>query len=804
MPLLRKNPRALAEKAVKSGDFTRAGELYEELGERYFADYYEKAGQHANRTRKRRCEVALALELDREELAASYYMRARRPDQAAVLYRKLGEDLKAAHAFLEAGHMVDAAAAFVDAGDVRRGAELYEQEGKSQQAAELLEEIGDRARAGELFAKIGLFLKAAECYQKHGDFLTAGEIYEKSGRIREAAASFAKASDFTRAAALYSGRVAELTRDGYLPPQRRSELDTAARGAAHFFEKAGEKDEAVDVLVRAERYEQAAELCEQLERFARAAELYQEVRNNKKAAEMYARAGDDLLAAKLEAEHHLDHGNDDAAAESLMRSGDTMAAAELFDRSGRFDRATECWEALEAWPQAAEAAARAGLDDKAALYFERAGESARAAELYLDLGIFDKAAPLFAAVERFYEAAQAASEANAEREMLQYLQQVPEEDASYNEAVVILARAFIRRGWGSMAVERLEAVLAGQTVEADNLALWDPLAEALEDIGELKRAEELLRKIMSVSYNYADTDQRHRRLLEKIAEEKQRESSFNGMLVAGKSSDEGAVDGNRYKLDELIGKGGMGEVYRAFDRLLSRPLAYKVLSSKLARDPTARDQLLQEARAAAALNHPNIITIHDLGIQDGRAFICMELVEGESYASILKREESLPIAEVMHLIVSACQGLEHAHHRGIVHRDIKPSNILLTKEHRVKILDFGLAQPIQTDDESSGFYGGTPKYIAPEQARGEATDARTDLYSFGAMLFELIAGRAPFIEDNLIQHHLHTPPPPLKSVAPFVSDELNQLVGLCLAKEPSARFQSAGELLSFAQTAGLV
>jgi len=314
----------------------------------------------------------------------------------------------------------------------------------------------------------------------------------------------------------------------------------------------------------------------------------------------------------------------------------------------------------------------------------------------------------------------------------------------------------------------------------------------------------LMRRSLSC-YNYEDVDQRRTRLLEKIAEEKQRESSFNGMLVAGKSSgDEGAVDGSRYKLDELIGKGGMGEVYRAFDRLLSRPLAYKVLSSKLARDPTARDQLLQEARAAAALNHPNIITIHDLGIQDGRAFICMELIEGESYASILKREESLPIAEVMHLIVSACQGLEHAHHRGIVHRDIKPSNILLTKEHRVKILDFGLAQPIQTDDESSGFYGATPKYIAPEQVRGEATDARTDLYSFGAMLFELIAGRAPFIEGNLMKHHLHTRPPPLKSVAPFVSDELNQLVGLCLAKEPSARFQSAGELLSFAQTAGLV
>ena len=249
----------------------------------------------------------------------------------------------------------------------------------------------------------------------------------------------------------------------------------------------------------------------------------------------------------------------------------------------------------------------------------------------------------------------------------------------------------------------------------------------------------------------------------------------------------------------------MGEVYRAFDRLLSRSLAYKVLSNHLAKDPEARDLLLQEARSAAGLNHPNIITVYDLGIENGRAFICMELVEGESYAKILKRNKRLSLAEIMHLVVSVCQGLDHAHHRGIVHRDLKPSNILLTKEHRVKILDFGLAQPIQPDDDdSSGSSGGTPKYIAPEQARGEATDARTDLYSFGATLFELTAGRAPFIEGNLLQHHIHTPPPRLKSIAPDVPDELEELVMRCLQKDPAQRFQSAGEMLSFAQAAGLV
>ena len=249
----------------------------------------------------------------------------------------------------------------------------------------------------------------------------------------------------------------------------------------------------------------------------------------------------------------------------------------------------------------------------------------------------------------------------------------------------------------------------------------------------------------------------------------------------------------------------MGEVYRAFDRLLSRSLAYKVLSSRLARDPVARDLLLQEARAAAGLNHPNIITVYDLGIENGSAFICMELVEGESYAKILKRDQRLSFSEIMHLVVSACQGLDHAHHRGIVHRDLKPSNILLTKDHRVKILDFGLAQPIRTDGaDSSGSYGGTPKYIAPEQARGGATDARTDLYSLGATLFELACGRAPFVEGNLLEHHIHTPPPRLRSLAPDVPDELDELVMHCLQKNPAGRFQSAGEVLSYAQAAGLV
>ena len=258
----------------------------------------------------------------------------------------------------------------------------------------------------------------------------------------------------------------------------------------------------------------------------------------------------------------------------------------------------------------------------------------------------------------------------------------------------------------------------------------------------------------------------------------------------------------RYEIQNLLGEGGMGSVYRAFDNLLKRAVAYKVLSEKLAGEPEARRQLIDEARAAAGLNHPNIITVHDIGFANGSTFICMELIEGESYAALLKKKKRLTIAETMHLLVSVCQGLDHAHHRGIVHRDLKPSNLLLTNEDRVKIVDFGLSMPI--DQGLAGIVAGTPKYIAPEQARGEPSDARSDIYSLGAALYELLLGQAPFVEGNLVQQHLFAPVPSLRSRGLDVPAALDELVLHAMAKDPSERFQSAGEMVSFAGAARLL
>ena len=485
-----------------------------------------------------------------------------------------------------------------------------------------------------------------------------------------------------------------------------------------------------------------------------------------------------------------------------LKAGERGEAAEFFLKGGEFETAALLFEKLERHGRAAVAYTKAGQPLDAAAAWERAGEYSRAAELYAEAdnipeaarafayaGESIQAAELFAQTGRFLDAAKAASEANAEKTMITYLQKVTPSDPDYREAALVLARALTRRGWSALAIETIERVLGEEPVRKEALELWYEFARAHEEHGELTEASEILHRILACQYGYREAESWQRRLhdeLEARASELDSDESFR----------------DRYVVGELLGRGGMGAVYKATDKLLEREVAYKVLPEEMAHEPGALDQLLKEARAAAALNHPNIITIHDVGLDGGQGYIAMELVEGESYARMLQRQGRLDLAEVMHFLVSVCQGLDHAHRRGVIHRDIKPSNILLTVEDRVKIVDFGLAQSARASTKQP--VGGTVKYIAPEQARGHKTDARTDIYSLGATLYELITGSAPFTTGNIVKHHLETPAPPLTPEGSAVPPTLDELVLKCLAKEPDARFATTREMIAFVQSENLL
>jgi serine/threonine protein kinase len=260
----------------------------------------------------------------------------------------------------------------------------------------------------------------------------------------------------------------------------------------------------------------------------------------------------------------------------------------------------------------------------------------------------------------------------------------------------------------------------------------------------------------------------------------------------------GKTIAGKYKISQKLGEGGMGVVYKAEDSKLDRTVALKFLSSELIKDKAAKKRFVQEAKAAAALNHPNISVIHEIGEDKGQLFIAMEFIKGESLKDRLG-SGPLDIDEGKNIVLQVASGLQEAHENGIVHRDIKPANIMLTEKGQVKITDFGLAKL------SSGValtktstIMGTVAYMSPEQARGEGVDRRTDIWSLGAMLYEMLSGERPFKkshEQALIYSILNEEPEPLSSVRPDIPNYIGDIVSKTLRKDPERRYPDTQMLI---------
>lgn len=268
------------------------------------------------------------------------------------------------------------------------------------------------------------------------------------------------------------------------------------------------------------------------------------------------------------------------------------------------------------------------------------------------------------------------------------------------------------------------------------------------------------------------------------------------------------VLGGRYEVGDLIGRGGMAEVRLGYDTRLSRSVAIKVLRADLARDPMFLARFRREAQSAAALNHPSIVSVYDTGEEQmstgGGAslslpYIVMEYVKGRTVASLLADGDPVPISEAVQIVVGVLSALEYSHHEGIIHRDIKPGNVMITGEGKVKVMDFGIARAIADSAATmtqTNSVVGTAQYLSPEQARGEVVDARSDLYSAGCLLYELLTGKPPFTGDSAVAvayQHVSEAPTPASSVAPDIPDSIDRVVMKSLAKRREDRYQSASE-----------
>jgi tetratricopeptide (TPR) repeat protein len=617
----------------------------------------------------------------------------------------------------------------------------------------------------------------------------------ETGELERAADLLVERQQPARALPLYerAGAKAKLARALLLTKQPGraakvlTELGRHAE-AAHHFQGAGLWREAGEALLLTGDERAAAELFERAGELERAAELHHRLGDAESASRLYARAGigaraaETLLEARGRKPRWLKRAGElyesvsewDQAATCYAEAGDPRQAAELFEKLGRHVQAAEAYEKAGVFERAANCHEKAGQRAEARACWERAGDRLRAAEIALEEGKY------LAAARAFYEV-------GCYEHAIDALQRIPAPSADSPPGTRLLARIFLEKGLIDRAREKLSTLAEGDGYAKDDLDVLLMLATALERIGDAAGAVAALESISDVDAGYGDVEARLERL---------RENAFPAVTQPSVAMPSAS---DRYALRDEIGRGGMGIVYLASDRELERPVAIKFLPSELAANPEAVRMFRAEARAAASMNHPNIVHIYDVAVVNGQPCIVMEYVQGRTVREVMRirgsnEKQPLPPRRVAEVGREMCRALAYAHRSNVIHRDVKPSNILLASDGSAKLMDFGISKALETGSESLTEAKGTPQYMPPEQILGHEIDGRTDLYALGISMFEMATAQRPFSGDGVVDQQLHAPLPDPRHLRPEIPEALVQILMKACQKDPDDRFSSAHEM----------
>jgi len=730
---------------------------------------------------------------------------ARQARKQAALLAKKGRLKEAAEFCMSSGLLDQAAEYFERAEELVRAAEVRHHQKRFTEAAELYIRTGQHETAGTIFASANEFARsadsylkagrvsvAAEMYEKAGDFVQAGRCYSQCEFHRHAAQVFLKAEEWGQAAkALEQVILEEGIRVGSgQDPAKEKELRKLVLQAGKLHERAGDLEAAERILEKGGCFSAAAELALRLEHLSKASDLFLRAGDPVKAADALRRVGEAQAAAQILGDYHRDRGDDEEAARLLVEAGDLVAAGDLYRKLEQLDKAGECYEQHGDVAQAAEMFHVGGDFARAASNYERIGRFGEAAECCAQMKDFRRQAANLARANRMFEAGQILHREGMEEEAIKLLQQVKAGDPGFAAASSLLGDIFCSRGKHTLAIKKLRQAIGDRDLDTDNRDAYYRLASAHEAAEEFQEAVDLYEKILSFDYHYKDVEKRLEIVRPKVRQDRPAEApaaTQQGMAPPSARS-------GRYRIDGELGRGGMGIVYKAHDTVLDRPVALKVLPDALKDNPEALKNFLREAKSAAKLNHPNIVTVYDAGEQDGRYYIAMEYVDGTTLKEIIRRRGAIAPNGVIHVLLQMCEALSFAHDQKVVHRDVKTANTMWTRDKKAKIMDFGLAKVIEEVRNHTTMVSGTPYYMSPEQTLGKNVDHRTDIYSLGVTLFELATGSLPFQEGNVPYHHVHTPPPDPREANPNLPEFLAEIIIACLKKNPDERFQSAAEI----------
>ncbi len=730
-PLSRAENRREARRAARRGDHLQSGRFYEA------AEAWGDAAEAFERGQAFAQAAALWERLNQPVKAARLYEQGNDSLKAAELYSRLGNPSRAAALFQKGGHDIKAAQAYERAGEGERAVELYVKHEVFDRAGEILSKLGQPGRAAELLER-GLRRLVAP-----GAELMPETVRARQDVARRCGVLYVEGGQPAKAAAVLREHGLEIE-------------------AADYYCQAGDWKTGLDLFLRHRQYERAIAACQ-----AQGAE-----------DRIHIVEGERLVAEGLERE----------AAREFEAAGAWWRAVEMYERLHDYPRAAGIYAEHGDEERAAEMYAAAGEPALAAGAFERVGKLSEAAGLYRQAGALQDAARCLQVAGDFYGAGMLLIETHAVDEAVTLLQQVGPESEWYLEAAITLGDLFLQRQLYGPAREKFEKAASLRPIAPDFVHPTYQLATIAEQQGDLKTALMLFEKVMAEQMTYLDVQS-------KIAALRERLAQASPVVSGGEATQILAPPSQRYRPLKELGRGGMGIVYLAEDTVLQRPVAYKILPEAIREDERALEQFLREARIAASLQHQNIVTIFDAGQSGNDIYIAMEYVEGHSLQQILDETPILPLPRGVGVFRQACLGLSHAHKHQIVHRDIKPANMMITPSGVVKLMDFGLAAVITKAIARVTTVRGTPYYMAPEQILGQEISALSDQYSLGCTLYHMVTGRPPFVEGDILFHHIHTAPVAPRERNGQVPVWLSEIILKTLRKEQAKRFPSVALLL---------
>jgi len=723
-----------------------------------------------------------SLKLTRIGEAAEYYLLGKEYEQAAKYYALDGKHIKAA--------------------------QIYEKIGKRIESAEMFFKGDDFEKAATIYRELKLLKKAEEMYVQYENFSEVSNMYKEHFEAEiKVLCTYLKLKKLQKVKAL------ALKTGQYLSRLEKHEK------AADIYIKVGLMREAAHAYIKMKNYEKAADLCLHIEDKLKAAQLYIEAKNYDKSIELYKEMGKlDEVADILEMAGRKAESSELRGRLSLERK-DTELGARHLEEAGKYTEAAELYFGINKLRKSAELYEKGEKFERAAEIHEKLKNYEKAAELYKGISRYRSAANCYREIkderacmemlllgEAFLEAAKFHMDKDEKDAAIEILQKIEIDSPDYRMACNILGKLFHEKNIIGLAREKLLKAVEGLEMGKRNLEIFYNMAVFHESQGEGADALKIFEKILSFDFYFKDVQDRRRILAEKIASQKNAPkipiteltlTPSSAGVRPGKHNMKSDVINNRYEMVEEVGRGGMGIVYKAFDRSLDREVALKFLPQDFIKDTKDIEKFINEAKSAAKLNHINIITIHDIDQMDGDYFIVMEFVDGADLKEIIDLAHNLPFKTIHMVAEQICDALSYAHKNSVIHRDIKNANIMWTNEKIVKIADFGLAKIIEGGLKTSTRVQGSPVYMSPEQVIGKEVDHRTDLYSFGISLYEMCTGKVPFERGDIGYHHLNTLPEPPNEIRADLPQYLSEVIITCLRKRPEDRYQNATELLDF-------